>query len=457
MIKNNRILIIGTDNGSGYEEILLPNPAPADTEGRDQKKSLDLATVYEVSMAKDETEALELVKTSVSTLEPFAILFLETGSLPGTGMAEFQRQIHSIDPFVKLVISGHPDKFPAGAISDDKVFFLKKPFYPGEIIRISRSLIHERDLEKKTELLETRLQEANNKMADMNRDLREKVEKQAAMIVQAEKMASVGLLAAGVAHEINNPISYINSNLFAVKKYFGKINGLYKEYLEAECLLETLEDEKASQIIQKIKSFKSENKIQMIMDDLEIIAEESIDGINRVKNIVSNLKTFSRIDEAEYKPININHAMETTLDIIWNEIKYKAEVERDFQDLPEIKCFPQKISQVFMNLLINAAQAIEDKGKIHITTRMVTRGKRKEDRFVQIRISDTGAGIPKENLGKIFDPFFTTKPVGQGTGLGLSIVYEIVKVHGGRIDVVSRPGKGTRFTLHLPAASGPNP
>lgn len=289
------------------------------------------------------------------------------------------------------------------------------------------------------------------KLGDMNRNLKEKVQKQAAMIVQAEKMASVGLLAAGVAHEINNPIAFINSNMSAVKNYFKKINFLYEKYGEIEAFLGELENNKASQLLEQMENFKKENKIEMIMEDLEDLADESIEGIERIKTIVKDLKTFSRIDESEYKHIDINQAIDTTLNMVKNELKYKTSVEKDYDDLPQIKCFPQKISQVFMNLLINAGQAIEEKGTIKISTRQIAEGRRENDSFIEITISDTGCGIPAENLNKLFDPFFTTKPVGAGTGLGLSIVYEIIKAHDGRIEVKSEIGKGTQFIILLPA------
>ncbi|MCP4670435.1 MAG: GHKL domain-containing protein [Desulfobacula sp.] len=284
----------------------------------------------------------------------------------------------------------------------------------------------------------------------MNEDLKQKVQNQAAMIIQAEKMASVGLLAAGIAHEINNPIAFINSNLSAVKKYFKKIIFLYEKYADMEKFLRKSKDSKAAQILKELDDFKKENKIGMIMDDLEDLADESIDGINRIRTIVNDLKTFSRIDESEYKHIDINHAIDTTLNIVKNEYKHKVVIEKKYGKIPEIKCFPQKISQVFMNILINASQAIKEKGTIKIATQLLTKGKRKDDSFIEITISDTGCGIPQENLDKLFDPFFTTKPVGSGTGLGLSIVYEIIKTHKGNIKVKSKVGEGTIITISLP-------
>ncbi len=190
--------------------------------------------------------------------------------------------------------------------------------------------------------------------------------------------------------------------------------------------------------------------MDFILKDMVAMANESLEGIHRVQKIVEDLKTFSRIDEAELKHIDLNELIDATLNIIWNELKYKAEVIKDYGDLPEVKCFAQKISQVLMNLLMNAAQSIEKRGTINIATRYVKDGRRAKDEQVEIRISDTGSGIPQNKLTKIFDPFFTTKPVGQGTGLGLSVTYDIVKAHGGVIVVESEEGAGTTFIVTLP-------
>ena len=279
------------------------------------------------------------------------------------------------------------------------------------------------------------MKKANTNLEEMNINLKRKVEKQAALIIQAEKMASVGVLAAGVAHEINNPISFINSNLSVVKNYFKEITDLFQKYSDLETSIEHGDKEAITKHLNDIKAFKKENDMNLIIKDLNELADESIEGVQRVINIVKDLKNFSRIDETEYKHLDINDSIDTTLNIIWNELKYKADIEKNYGDFPDIKCFPQKISQVFMNLLLNAGQAIEDKGIIKISTKVIKRGQRETDKFVEIKISDSGVGIPKENLNKLFDPFFTTKPVGKGTGLGLSITYEIVKIHNGEIKV----------------------
>ncbi|GAI89137.1 unnamed protein product, partial [marine sediment metagenome] len=173
------------------------------------------------------------------------------------------------------------------------------------------------------------------------------------------------------------------------------------------------------------------------------LIKESQEGTERIKKIVIDLKDFAHPGEQELKYANINENLDSTLNIVWNELKYKATVTKDYGELPEVRCYPQQINQVFMNILVNAAQAIEKQGEIRIATRAV-------DGYVEIEISDTGVGIPKQDLSKVFDPFFTTKDVGKGTGLGLNMAYNIIQKHKGTIDVESEVGKGTTFIIRIP-------
>ena len=243
-------------------------------------------------------------------------------------------------------------------------------------------------------------------------------------LAQSDKLAAIGTLAAGVAHEINNPIGYISSNLNTMKKYLEKI----REHLEKR---DEPHEEDHKQIMDMVVDFND-------------AVNESIEGAARVKNIVADLKSFSRIDRAEKECANLNDGINSTLNIIWNELKYKCTVEKDFGILPELYCIPNQLNQVFMNILINAGHAItEEHGTILIKTWA-------DDNNILISIKDDGCGIPKENLRKIFEPFFTTKEVGKGTGLGLSLAYDIVRKHGGNIEVKSEVEIGTEFTITLP-------
>ncbi len=260
-------------------------------------------------------------------------------------------------------------------------------------------------------------------------------------ILQQEKMASVGQLAAGVAHEINNPMGFITSNLSSLQRYQDKLTA-YIEHLES-----WLQREGSSALLEQMKELKKKQKISFVLEDINDLIEESADGAVRVRDIVQNLKSFSRVDQTEFSPADINECLESTLAIAMNEIKYKATIEKDFGELPLLPCFPQQLNQVFLNILVNAAQAIEEKGEIKIKTWT-------EDGQVKITISDNGSGIPEDIREKIFEPFFTTKEVGKGTGLGMSISYDIIKEHHGQIIVNSEAGQGTTFTIELPLERG---
>jgi two-component system, NtrC family, sensor kinase len=258
-------------------------------------------------------------------------------------------------------------------------------------------------------------------------------------MLQREKMASIGQLAAGVAHEINNPIGFVSSNLRSLDKYFKKLT----DYLQ---LLERNIQAKVPETWQEIIPERKKLKIDFMLEDSEDLIAESLDGSERVRKIVQNLKTFSRVDQAEEQLVDLNECLESTIGIVWNEIKYKAKLEKDLGELPDLNCNPQELSQVFTNILVNAAQAIEKDGLIQIRSWQ-------EESSIFITIQDNGNGIAEENLEKIFEPFFTTKAVGEGTGLGLSISYEIVKKHGGTINIDSAVGQGTTFTIRLPLKS----
>lgn len=263
-------------------------------------------------------------------------------------------------------------------------------------------------------------------------------------LVRQEKLASLGQLAAGVAHEINNPVGFVNSNLQMLQTYLTDLN----HYVERTGLLvgrlsdAGLRDSLGEQI-REFSQWSSQLQVEQTIGDAKQSVVESIDGLNRVKKIVSALREFSHADQDELDWADLNEGLESTINIVWNEIKYKATLHRDFGDLPKVSCYPHQLNQVFMNLLVNAAQAIPERGEIWVKTWADTD-------HVYIDIRDSGSGIPEDHLSKIFDPFFTTKPVGQGTGLGLSIVYGIVERHGGTIRVNSRIGEGTTFHLSFP-------
>ncbi|MBI1921304.1 MAG: PAS domain S-box protein [Geobacter sp.] len=259
-----------------------------------------------------------------------------------------------------------------------------------------------------------------------------------AKLLQQEKMASIGQLAAGVAHEINNPIGYVSSNLRTMEKYVKRLS----EYIYRQ------DDALGSQpngapAYEELQVLRRRLKIDFIADDVVDLLKESLEGTERVQQIVRDLKCFSHVDEAEWKLADINECLESTLNVVGNELKYKAAVKKDFGELPRVKCYPQRLNQVFMNLLVNAVHSIDNFGEISVRTWQ-------EGKYACISVADTGGGIPPELLNRVFEPFFTTKEVGRGTGLGLSISYDIVKKHGGEIFVASEVGKGTTFVVKIP-------
>lgn len=270
----------------------------------------------------------------------------------------------------------------------------------------------------------------------------EKLKTTQATILQQDKLASIGQLAAGVAHEINNPIGFIASNLSTLEKYIARLT----DFFEAQTKVLAASQDQAGR--EHLASLRKKLKLDYITQDSINLIQESLEGADRVKKIVQDLKSFSRVDQAEHRHADINQCLESTVNIVWNELKYKAVLQKEYGELPSIKCFPQQLNQVFMNLLVNAAQAIEKQGAITIRTWH-------ENNAVYISIADTGCGIPREHIGRLFEPFFTTKPVGKGTGLGLSIAYDIVATkHHGEITVHSEVGKGTTFVVKIPAEEG---
>ena len=258
-------------------------------------------------------------------------------------------------------------------------------------------------------------------------------------LLQAEKMASIGQLAAGVAHEINNPIGYVNSNLSMLGDYAQDLLEMIDVYDVAEAGLTPGGREAVHATRQRLD-------IDYLRTDMQAILDESKEGISRVKKIVQDLKDFSHPDEGRFLYADLHLGLDSTLNIVVNEIKYKADVVKDYGELPEVECIASQLNQVFMNLLVNAAHAMQGghRGKIFV------RSGRGADETVWVEIADDGCGIQPENLKRIFDPFFTTKPVGQGTGLGLALSYGMVQKHHGQISVISAPGQGTCFRIVLP-------
>jgi PAS domain S-box-containing protein len=274
------------------------------------------------------------------------------------------------------------------------------------------------------------------------------LQKTQAQIIQSEKMASIGQLAAGVAHEINNPVAFMSSNLNAMAQYQSQLADILQKSME---IIGALGDSRDAQqlpdamaaAVAEVQALAEQMDLEFLFEDFPQLIEESQEGALRIRKIVGDLKDFAHPGEQHRVAADINQGLDTTINIAWNEIKYKAELIRDYGEIPPVTCYPQQINQVFMNLLVNAAQALEKDGRIVVRTRYV-------DGQVVIQISDNGCGIPEAIKPKIFDPFFTTKEIGKGTGLGLNMAYNIIKKHKGKIEVDSTEGRGTTFTIILP-------
>jgi hemerythrin-like metal-binding protein len=288
---------------------------------------------------------------------------------------------------------------------------------------------------QRTEALEAANGQLSHSILELKK-LNQQLESAQNQLLQSEKMASVGQLAAGVAHEINNPIGFVNSNLSTLEKYIGGLKVVLIAYQQSEASLNPT-------ALSTLVAIKKKVDLPYILEDIPNLLKESQDGLVRVKRIIQDLRDFSHVDESVWQLASLESCMDSTINVATNEIKYKAEVIKKYAGLPSVECMPSQLNQVFLNLLVNAAQAIEQKGVITIST-----GQLNEE--VWIEVADTGKGIDPDNIKKIFDPFFTTKPIGKGTGLGLSVSFGIVQKHGGRIEVHSELGKGTAMRVWLP-------
>ena len=287
-----------------------------------------------------------------------------------------------------------------------------------------------------SEIREQYISELENKNESLEKLFRELQETQS-QLVQSEKMAGLGQLVAGVAHELNNPISFVYANMKSLQGYIYAIRELLTVLKHAP--------ENAEKLRENLLDLDKKHDWQFLREDIDNLISESLEGSRRVKAVVENLRNFSRLDESDWKAVDLHEGLDSTLMLINNELKNRIDVRKNYGKLPPVLCNPGQINQVFMNVLVNAAQAISEKGEIRIATRSVGDG-------VEIEICDSGSGIPADVLPRIFDPFFTTKPVGSGTGLGLSVSYGIIRKHNGEIKVSSEQGKGTCFTIVLPIA-----
>ena len=381
---------------------------------------------YDILEAESGEQALEVLAANKSgNLPDFALLDITMDGMTGIELAQYLRAETTI-PF--MFLSSHQeDDIVAQAIQNGAVGYLVKPIDIGQIMPSIKA-----GMARAKEIRHLRSTEAK---------LNATLEKTQDQMMQTDKLASIGQLAAGVAHEINNPIGYVHSNIGALSDYITDLFRVIDAYASVESLPQN-DPERLAQL----ERIKSELNLHFLREDIPALLGESMEGISRVRKIVQDLKDFSHVDNSkEWQWADLHKGLDSTLNMINNEIKYKAEVIKEYSDIPEIECLPGQLNQVFMNLLVNAAHSIGEleRGKIVVRTAC------NEDQ-VWIEVSDNGCGIAPENLDLIFNPFFTTKPVGKGTGLGLSLSYGIVQKHGGTIHVESKRGQGTLFRITLP-------
>ena len=269
-------------------------------------------------------------------------------------------------------------------------------------------------------------------------------------VLQTEKMASIGQLAAGVAHEINNPMGFIHANLFQMAEYISDLRRVWAQVEQLQKCVEQGDPDEGQEASEQLTRLAKEVDVEFVLGDLAKAIRESQEGSERIRHIVHDLRDFSYQDTGERVLADINQCLDSTANIVWPMMKHLVILEKQYQELPALNCYPMQLKQVFMNLLVNAYQSIEEKlGRAGETGRIQLRTEQRGDQVI-VTVADTGGGIAPGNLDRIFDPFFTTKKVGTGTGLGLSTSYSIVQRHGGAIRVESTPGSGTTFRVLLP-------
>ena len=457
-LSNRRILLID-DTPSIHEDfrkILTPTSAQhAELDEMEaalfgsEAKSTNL--LFELDSAYGGQEGLGKLIQALQENRPYALAFVDMRMPEGWDGAQTIEHLWQKDPLLQVVVCTAYSDYSWDELLErlhahDRLLILKKPFDNIEVQQMANTLLTKWEMTERASIQMSHLEHlvdqrtAQFKQASeaLQREIDERKQLES-QLVQSEKLASLGQLAAGVAHEINNPIGFISSNLGALDGYFKQLQEMLDAYREAENAIGS------SEVIDRLGQLRERVELDFLREDIPLLIKESKEGIGRVGQIVKDLKDFSRVDSnQEWQWANLQQGIESTLNIVANELKYKADVVKEFQQLPDIECLPSQINQVIMNLIVNASQAMgPERGTITLRTGL-------EGETVSIEVADTGIGIEPDNLQKIFDPFYTTKPVGQGTGLGLSLSYGIVKKHQGDISVRSEVGVGSTFRVELP-------
>lgn len=417
---------------------------PADENARcilvvDDTASLLKATVhvlngagYRVIQAETGEEGLQLVREQRPDLVLLDVI------LPDVEGTEVLRRIRAdaslSDVSVLLLSSMRTNSHQqANGMNEGADGYIARPVSGEELLARIGSLFRQKDLTEKLRAAESRLQAQVAELERVNQAL----SNAQMQLLQAEKLSSIGQLAAGVAHEINNPISFVDANLGELRKYTQGLLRLVEAY-------ETLAADPLNPVRRKAVDFVATHiELSYLRKDLPTLFDETVEGLKRVSGIVRDLKDFSRIDTSDWGPADLHAGIDSTLNVLRHETRDKVNIVKDYGALPTVDCALAQINQVVMNLVVNAVQATPEHGTITLRTRCV-------GDTVLIEVEDTGGGIAPEHLARVFEPFFTTKPVGQGTGLGLSLSYGIIQRHGGELSVRSELGSGATFTIRLP-------
>lgn len=409
------------------------------------------APPFELDSAYGGQEGLQLLCTAMQQARPYALAFVDMRMPQGWDGAQTMEELWKVDPDLQVVVcTAYSDYSWEELLSrlkaHDRLLILKKPFDNIEVQQMANTLAAKWDMARRARLktghLEQLVEQRTEALTLASQALQQEIDERKQLqsqLIQSEKLASLGQMAAGVAHEINNPVGFVTSNLGTLESDFKQLQRMLDAYQQAEAALAP------GDCLEQLSALRNELDLDFLKEDIPILIRESKDGIGRVTQIVKDLKNFSRVDNDEqWQWANLQQGIDSTLNIVASELKHKADVIKHYQPLPEIECLASQINQVVMNLVINAAQAMgPERGTITLSNGV-------EGDRVWLEVADNGCGIAPHSLQKIFDPFFTTKPVGEGTGLGLSLSHGIVKKHHGDISVSSEVGRGTTFRVVLP-------
>jgi len=456
-MKNQRILLVD-DMPSIHEDfrkVLLPDTSSSELDAAEAMlfgtTASSSAPSFVLDSAYQGQEALALLTRAQEAGAPYALAFVDMRMPPGWDGIETIERLWAQDPQLQVVVcTAYSDHSWTEILerldARDRLLILKKPFDPIEVRQLASALTEKWHLVQQaarhTEQLERTVQERTRDLEAANTALHAEIRERKqleAQLVQTEKMSALGQLVAGIAHEINNPVGFVMSNLGTLQRYTESLLRLIDAYKAAEPGLAS------PAVSADLAAQRKAVDLDYLAEDIPVLLRESLDGTVRIRQIVQDLKDFSRAESTQdWTDADLHQGIDSTINIAAAEIKYTADVVKDYSPLPLVQCLPAQINQVVMNLVVNAAHAMGPKrGTLTIRTGA-------GDAEAWFEVADTGKGIPSHMLHRIFDPFFTTKPVGQGTGLGLSISYGIVKRHHGRIDVRSEIDQGTTFRVTLP-------